>query len=62
MLWPCDTTSAIRLDTGFFIHVVFDGGLIVTVKIHPAQAILLVTIRPAWRWNTTATCKVVRMR
>jgi hypothetical protein len=39
----------------------FRGGLFVIVTICPAQAILLVKIRPAWRWDTTATCKVVRM-
>ncbi len=40
----------------------FRRGLIVTVLIHPAQAILIVTIRPAWRWATTATYEVVCMR
>jgi hypothetical protein len=40
----------------------FRGGLIGTVTIRPAQAIFLVTIRPACRYDTTAACKVVRMR
>jgi hypothetical protein len=40
----------------------FHRGLIVTVMIRPAQAILIVTIRLAWRWDTTAACKFVRMR
>jgi hypothetical protein len=34
----------------------------VTVTIRPALSILLVTIRPAWQYETTAACKVVRMR
>ncbi len=34
----------------------------VTVTIRPALSILLVTIRPAWRYETTTACKVVRMR
>jgi hypothetical protein len=36
----------VQLDPGYFVQGVFIGE-VVTVTIHPAQAILLVTIRPA---------------
>ncbi len=61
MLRPCDTMSAIRSDSGFFVQANFVD-LNVTVTFHPAPAILIVTIRPAWRWDTTAACKDVRIR
>jgi hypothetical protein len=61
MLRPCDNFSyTIRLR--IFCPGLFRRGLIVTVTICPAQAILLVTSRPAWWSDTIAACKVVRMR
>jgi hypothetical protein len=64
---PCHA-AALRPNFSYMIRLrifrpgCFHGGLIVTAMISPAQASLLVTIRPAWRYGTTATCKVVRMR
>jgi hypothetical protein len=61
MLRPCDTTSAIQLDSRFFVQANFAGAYL-SIMFHPAPAILIVTIRPAWWWDTTNACKVMRMR
>jgi hypothetical protein len=63
-MWCCGLATQLQIYISLRIICpgCFHWGLIVTVTVCPAQAILIVTIRLTSRWDTTAACEDVRMR